>query len=71
MAWVGKSPRAICEQMKDNKRNGGKDLAAIVEHNAHDKLVAWGWTPGKKPTNEPDKAPAKPDVASGRTPKPA
>ena len=46
MAWVGKTPRYICEQMKDPKRNGGKSLAQIVEHNAHDKLVAWGWSPG-------------------------
>jgi hypothetical protein len=46
MAWVGKSPRYICEQMKDPKRNGGKSLAQIVEHNAHDKLVGWGWYPG-------------------------
>jgi hypothetical protein len=46
MAWVGKTPRHICEQMKDPKRNGGKSLAQIVEHNAHDKLVGWGWFPG-------------------------
>jgi hypothetical protein len=46
MAWVGKSPRRICEQLKDPKRNGGKSLAQIVEHNAHDELVAWGWRPG-------------------------
>ncbi len=47
MAWVGKSPRQICEQIKDPKRNGGKSLAQIVEHNAHDKaLVGWGWSPG-------------------------
>ncbi|HLM75073.1 MAG TPA: Isoquinoline 1-oxidoreductase subunit [Polyangiaceae bacterium] len=46
MAWVGKSPRAICEQLKDPKRNGGKTLAEIVHHNAHDELVAWGWRPG-------------------------
>src|SRR5215203_1389262 len=47
MAWVGKSPRQICEQIKDPRRNGGKSLAQIVEHNAHDKaLVAWGWSPG-------------------------
>jgi hypothetical protein len=43
MAWMGKSPHQICEQVKDPKRNGGKSLAQIVEHNAHDKaLVAWG-----------------------------
>jgi hypothetical protein len=46
MAWVGKSPRAICEQMQDPKRNGGRTLAQIVEHNAHDELVGWGWHPG-------------------------
>lgn len=46
MAWVGKSPRAICEQLKDPERNGGKSLAQIVEHNAHDELVGWGWQPG-------------------------
>jgi hypothetical protein len=46
MAWVGKTPRHICEQMKDPKRNGGKTLAQIVEHNAHDELVGWGWKPG-------------------------
>jgi hypothetical protein len=46
MAWVGKSPRHICEQLKDTKRNGGKTLAQIVHHNAHDDLVAWGWRPG-------------------------
>lgn len=46
MAWVGKSPHQICEQLKDAKRNGGRSLAQITEHNAHDKLVAWGWEPG-------------------------
>ncbi|WP_224250112.1 Isoquinoline 1-oxidoreductase subunit [Hyalangium gracile] len=46
MAWVGRTPRAVCEQMKDKSRNGGKTLAQIVEHNAHDELVGWGWRPG-------------------------
>lgn len=46
MAWVGKTPREICEQMKDPSRNGGRTLAQIVDHNARDKLVAWGWNPG-------------------------
>lgn len=46
MAWVGKRPRQICEQMKDPKRNGGKSLEQIIEHNAHDALVGWGWSPG-------------------------
>jgi hypothetical protein len=46
MAWVGKSAAAICAQMKDPARNGGKTLEQLVEHNAHDELVAWGWAPG-------------------------
>ncbi len=46
MAWVGKTPHEICEQIKDPKRNGGRPLAKIVEHNAHDALVGWGWAPG-------------------------
>lgn len=46
MAWVGKSPAQICNQLKDPTRNGGKTLDKLVEHTAHDKLVAWGWAPG-------------------------
>jgi hypothetical protein len=46
MAWVGHTPHDICEQLKDPARNGQKTLAQIVEHNAHDELVGWGWQPG-------------------------
>lgn len=46
MAWVGRTPHALCEQIKDPKRNGNKDLAHLVEHSGHDPLVAWGWAPG-------------------------
>lgn len=46
MAWLTRSPAAICEQIKDPNRNGKKTLAQIAEHAAHDKLVAWGWEPG-------------------------
>ena len=45
-AWQGKTLGEICRQIKDPKRNGGKTLAQIVEHSAHDELVAWGWSPG-------------------------
>ena len=40
MAWVGKTPGEICRQMKDPSHNGGRTLAQIIEHNAHDSLVA-------------------------------
>jgi hypothetical protein len=51
MAWEGKSLGDICQQIKDEKRNGGKTLAQIVEHMASDSLVGWGWTPdpGRSP----------------------
>lgn len=52
MAWEGKSLAAICAQIKDVKRNGGKPLAALVDHNGKDALVRWGWHPG------PGRAPA-------------
>jgi len=53
MAWLGKTPAHICEQIKDPARNGKKTLAQIVEHLAHDKLVAWGWAPGHGRTPAP------------------
>jgi hypothetical protein len=46
MAWAGRGPRALCEQIKDRSRNGGRTLAQIVDHVSHDELVAWGWAPG-------------------------
>lgn len=46
MAWEGQSLGAICEQMKDPARNGGKSMAELTDHMAQDTLVGWGWTPG-------------------------
>jgi hypothetical protein len=46
MAWQGKSLGEICSQLKDPKRNGGRDLASLHEHGARDDLIAWGWQPG-------------------------
>lgn len=53
MAWINRTPSGICEQVKDRNRNGGKSLAEIVDHSAHDKLVAWGWDPGSGRTPAP------------------
>jgi hypothetical protein len=52
MAWEGRSLGAICEQIKDPARNGGKDMAALLHHMAEDSLVGWAWSPG------PGRAPA-------------
>lgn len=46
MAWEGLTPGQLCAQLKDPSRNGGRDLAAIVEHMRVDPLVGWGWKPG-------------------------
>jgi hypothetical protein len=46
MAWQGKSLAAICQQIKDPARNGGRTLAQIQDHVANDHLVGWGWRPG-------------------------
>ena len=51
MAWQQRSLRQICEQIKDPRRNGGKTLAQMHEHMAHDTLVGWAWRPGG--TREP------------------
>jgi hypothetical protein len=53
MAWVGKSLSQICAQIKDPARNGGRSMAQIVEHMAHDDLVGWGWHPGAGRTPAP------------------
>ena len=53
MAWQTKSLGQICEQLKDRRRNGGKTLAEIAEHMAHDTLVGWGWNPGGNRTPAP------------------
>lgn len=52
MAWLGRTPSEICHQLLDPQRNGHRDRAQLLEHVAHDKLVAWGWAPGA------DRAPA-------------
>jgi hypothetical protein len=53
MAWLGRTPAAICAQVKDPARNGNRSLAAIVTHASHDPLVAWGWAPGHGRTPAP------------------
>jgi hypothetical protein len=45
LVFVGVEPRALCEQVKDPARNGGKDMAALRAH-LEDPLVTWGWSPG-------------------------
>ncbi|MFC3443705.1 Isoquinoline 1-oxidoreductase subunit [Sphingobium rhizovicinum] len=46
MGWQGKSLGAICRQIRDPARNGGRSLKQIVDHMATDHLVGWAWRPG-------------------------
>jgi hypothetical protein len=45
LVFVGIAPGALCEQIKDPARNGGKDMAALRAH-LDSPLVQWGWSPG-------------------------
>ena len=46
MAWIGLPAHELCEMVKDRKRNGDRDFAALFKHVSEDKLVLWGWAPG-------------------------
>ena len=48
MGWQGIGDGELCSTLKDEKRNGGRSIAALVEHMEKDKLVLWGWAPGGK-----------------------
>ncbi len=53
MPFEKQSAHALCEQMKDPARNGGKSLADLRAHFAKDPLVLWGWDPGPGRTKPP------------------
>ena len=46
MAWIGLSPKALCEVIKSKRENGGRSLEKLTEHVSQDSLVLWGWNPG-------------------------
>jgi hypothetical protein len=62
MVFQGRTPKQLCEQLKDPKATGGKDLAKLIEHVEHDALVGWGWDPG--PGRTPVPAPRAAVVAA-------
>lgn len=57
MVFIGLAAGELCRGLKDPEENGGKDLAALLEHVSRDKLVLWGWEPGvgRKPVDVPHK----------------
>ncbi len=46
MNWHGLSSAELCTMFKDQSRNGGRDLDALVKHVDNEPLVLWGWDPG-------------------------
>jgi hypothetical protein len=46
MVFAGVSSHDLCEQIKDTKRNGGKDGPALLHHMSEDAITLWGWHPG-------------------------
>lgn len=47
MVWQDLAPPALCAMLKDPKRNGNRDGAALVHHMEVEPLVLWGWAPGE------------------------
>ncbi len=46
MVFIGLSKADLCATIKDPTHNGNRDLAKLLDHVSHDKLVLWGWEPG-------------------------
>jgi hypothetical protein len=46
LVFQGRSSKALCQQLADPRRNGGKTPAQLLEHVERDPLVLWGWAPG-------------------------
>ncbi|MEL7486696.1 MAG: Isoquinoline 1-oxidoreductase subunit [Pseudomonadota bacterium] len=53
MGWHGAAPPALCDQIKDTSKNGGRSLDDLVAHNGRDHLVNWAWNPGEGRTPAP------------------
>jgi len=55
--WFGRAGAEICVQMRDSKRNGGRDAAGLVAHLRHDAeqngFIAWSWNPGGRRSTPP------------------
>ncbi len=47
MVFEKKTPRELCQQMKDPAQNGNRNLAEVLDHVRTAPLVLWGWHPGE------------------------
>ena len=48
MLWEGLSIGDLCRMLKNPTLNDNRTPDALVEHMDTDKLVLWGWQPGKR-----------------------
>jgi hypothetical protein len=53
MIFEGRTPRALCLQLRDEAQTGGRDLGELLEHVRTDALVLWGFRPGGQRTRPP------------------
>jgi hypothetical protein len=44
--WFGQDAEAICHQLRDPERNGGRDAAGLADHLGHDVIHHWAFDPG-------------------------
>ena len=44
--WFGRSSEQICEQLRNPKTNGNRNMLQIAEHLNHDLILHWAWAPG-------------------------
>ncbi len=57
MTWesspgIAMQGRQLCQTLRDPKKNGGRNLAALLEHLRTEPLVLWAWSPGKNAKGE-------------------
>ncbi len=52
--------------VKDPKRNGGRELPALVHHMTTDALVQWAWNPGVRDARVAHEAVRVPSAHAGR-----
>ena len=53
MVFEKKTPRQLCEQLKDPTKNGSRSPSEVVDHVRQAPLVLWGWHPGEGRTPVP------------------
>ena len=53
MVFEKRTPRQLCRQLLDKKKNGGLTPEQLVHHVNYDPLVLWAWDPGEGRSKPP------------------